>query len=176
MLANLLRSRVEGFSVRQIDLVEENFVRKADLLDRLLFDFAHIANGQTAVNFGPFLDFFVQQESLKDRHRIGHSFCLDENIVNLVNASVHLLHLQQNLQQIFPDLADDAAFIHFDERLFLLLLLVKDKFAVDAYCTEPVLNDGNLFVTVILQYPVQQCGLTLAGEPSQNSDRHFGSI
>ncbi len=132
------------FRRNQIGLVEQDDVRKGDLvlrLRRILQPFLQplgVRHGHDGVELGLAADILVDEEGLRDRRRIGQARGLDDNGVELALAPHQPV---DDAHQIAAHRAADAAVVHFEH----LLVRADDEVVIDADLAEFVDDDGEFF-------------------------------
>lgn len=102
--SDLFGSSIQLLSCSYIDLVQENLVSEANLLDSLVFaiffsvflqsldNLCSITDCDATIDHAKVLDFFIDNEGLNNWGRISHASRLNDNVINLVGVKVLCLH------------------------------------------------------------------------------------
>mmetsp|Transcript_3649 Transcript_3649/g.5834 ORF Transcript_3649/g.5834 Transcript_3649/m.5834 type:complete len:413 (-) Transcript_3649:16-1254(-) len=167
--------------VNEIDLVEQDLVRKRHLIDRLidntfiahiikmLLDVLGINNAQNGIylEFGANFGLRVEREGYW--RWVRHSSSLNENSIILFLACSQFL---KSLHEIAANSAADTAVIHGNDILFRCQLGVRGYEArVYVNCAELVFDNGDLLAMILSQDIVDQRRLARAQEAGDNGDR-----
>mmetsp|Transcript_19262 Transcript_19262/g.44278 ORF Transcript_19262/g.44278 Transcript_19262/m.44278 type:complete len:439 (-) Transcript_19262:38-1354(-) len=182
-----LRDALELLLVgNKVALVQQQPVRKRDLLDRLvlstlrllfvqvLLNVLRVNHGDDTVEPRKRLDLIVNKKSLRDWGRVGHASGFDHDRIELELSRAHALRqLLQNGDEILPHRAADATVHHLEDLLLGLHLgVLGEQRVVDADLAELVLDHRDLLPVRRREDVVEQRRLPAAEEPSEHGHRH----
>lgn len=157
--------------VGEIDLVQQHDIREGDLLPcsvhdiEMLLDVRGVHDGDDRVQHELFAKILVQEESLRNRARIGEAGGLDQHAVETV---APLQELPEDAYQVPTHLAADAAVAGFEDLLFG----ADHELVVHADLTELVLDDGNPPAMLRSEDAVEERGLPGTQEACEHGDRN----
>ena len=149
--------------VDQIDLVDDDAVGGDDLVHGLvvdavvadivevLFDVLGVDERHDGIERDPLQHGIVEEEGLGDRHRVGESARLDQDVVDTADELAH------DVEQVRADRGDaaDAAIAHLDD----LFVGGHHELRVDVDLTELVLDHRDAAAVLLPQDVVEQRGL-----------------
>jgi hypothetical protein len=152
--------RVDGGSVDQVGLADEDLVGKADLPARfltvvqLLVGVLGVDQGQDGVEQEALGHLVIHEEGLRHGAGVGQAGGLDHHAVEAQFALAALGgQLGQRGAQVLADRAADAAVAHLDD---LLLGVGHEDVVVDVFFAELVLDHGDLLAVRLAEHALEQ--------------------
>jgi len=170
--------RAEVLAGHQVRLGNEQPVGEAHLLLRLvvLVELLRRVNGvhhrDDAVQPEVLLHRLVHEERLGHRRRVREPRGLDDHAIKAEAARrAPVREVPENADQVAAHLAADAAVVHLDD---LLVLVLHEQLVVDAGLAEFVLDHRDAVAVLVAQDAVEQRCLAAAQEAGEDGDGNAG--